>query len=123
MSNKINFIKVVTSALESSTIDNCTEEEIQNAKDYLSSLSKKSELTEKGLAILQAMKKLQDTKDNKFTATELGAELFLSSRSVSGSIRKLISDGLVYKDISASPVVYSMTTKGLEYNVTIKEAD
>ena len=40
----------------------------------------------------------------------------VSSRSVSGAIRKLVNDGFVEK-VSTDPVLYSITTKGIEVTI------
>ena len=49
---------------------------------------------------------------NSFSAKLIGEGLFLSSRIVSGSIRKLVTDGYVNK-INADPVLYEITEKGI----------
>ena len=40
----------------------------------------------------------------------------VSSRSVSGAIRKLVNDGFVEK-VSTDPVLYSITAKGIEVTI------
>ena len=42
---------------------------------------------------------------------EIAEALFVSSRSVSGAMRKLVTDGFVEK-IGQDPVMYSLTEKG-----------
>ena len=44
-------------------------------------------------------------------AKDIGEGLFISSRAVSGAIRKLVTDGYVEK-IGQDPVVYALTEKG-----------
>lgn len=44
-------------------------------------------------------------------ARDIGEGLFISSRTVSGAIRKLVTDGYVEK-IGTDPVVYSLTETG-----------
>ena len=44
-------------------------------------------------------------------AKDIGEGLFISSRAVSGAIRKLVTDGYVEK-IGQEPVVYALTEKG-----------
>ena len=51
-------------------------------------------------------------------ARDIGEGLFISSRAVSGAIRKLVSDGYVEK-IGQDPVVYSLTDKGK--NIVIED--
>lgn len=65
--------------------------------------------TENGKLILQYMR------DNltvpMFKSRDIAEGLFISSRVVSGSIRKLVSDGFVEK-VSQDPVVYALTDNG-----------
>lgn len=68
-------------------------------------------MTENGVKILSYMQENYEKYNNSFKAKEIGEGLFMSSRSVSGSMRKLISDGYVEK-IGSDPVVYSITDHG-----------
>lgn len=68
-------------------------------------------ITENGTKILSYMQENCEKYNNSFKAKEIGKGLFMSSRSVSGSMRKLISDGYVEK-IGSDPVVYSITDHG-----------
>ena len=47
-------------------------------------------------------------------AKEIAQELGLTSRGVSGSMRKLVNDGFCEK-LGASPAVYAITDKGITY--------
>jgi DNA-binding MarR family transcriptional regulator len=49
-------------------------------------------------------------------AKDIGEGLFVSSRRVSGSIRKLVAEGYVEK-IGQDPVVYELTEKGRTANI------
>ena len=49
------------------------------------------------------------------TAKEIGEGLFMSSRSVSGAMRKLITCGYVVRQ-NANPVMYALTDLGKSYN-------
>ena len=71
------------------------------------------ELTEKGKQILKAMQDNVDEYLNVFSAKQIGELLFMSPRSVSGSMRKLISCNYVEKH-STSPVTYALTDLGKE---------
>jgi predicted transcriptional regulator len=51
-------------------------------------------------------------------ARDIAEGLFISSRAVSGAMRKLVTDGFVEK-LGADPVVYTITEKGK--NVTINQ--
>ena len=75
------------------------------------------EITENGLKILQYMQENNEKYNNIFSAKNIGEGLFLSSRSVSGSMRKLVTDEYVYK-IGNNPVCYSLTEQGK--NIDIK---
>ena len=69
------------------------------------------EITENGLKILQYMQENNEKYNNIFSAKNIGEGLFLSSRSVSGSMRKLVTDEYVHK-IGNNPVCYSLTEQG-----------
>ena len=49
------------------------------------------------------------------TAKEIGEGLFMSSRSISGAMRKLITCGYVVRQ-NANPVMYALTDSGKSYN-------
>jgi hypothetical protein len=49
-------------------------------------------------------------------ARDIGEGLFISSRKVSGSIRKLVTEGYVEK-VGQDPVVYELTDKGRTANI------
>ena len=71
-------------------------------------------ITENGLKILKAMKNNYEKYNNIFTSKNIGEFLFMSPRSVSGSMKKLISDNYVEK-IGANPVSYGLTDLGKNY--------
>ena len=58
--------------------------------------------------------------NNILTSKIIGEGLFMGSRSVSGSIRKLISDGYVEK-VGSNPVTYSLTNDGINYIINIEK--
>lgn len=77
----------------------------------------KPEFTENGRLIL---KHLQDNpKQVMWKARDIGEGLFISSRAVSGAIRKLVSDGYVEK-VGQDPVIYTITDKGKTANLDIE---
>ena len=57
------------------------------------------------------MQSNEDKYNNLFTSKEIGEGLFMSSRSVSGSMRKIIANGFVEK-VGKDPVTYSLTDEG-----------
>ena len=87
-----------------------------NVKAYIDALMETQEekpvLTDNGKQILLYMQ--QNTDKTTFKAREIAEGLFISSRGVSGSLRKLVSDGFADK-FGESPVIYSLTEKGKNY--------
>lgn len=83
------------------------------ALDFYNSLleNNKTSLTENGKKILISMQENVDKYINVFSAKQLGELLFMSPRSISGSMKKLISEGYVEKK-SSSPVTYGLTDLG-----------
>jgi predicted transcriptional regulator len=67
---------------------------------------------------------MQENEANKsFTSKEIAEGLFTSSRSVSSSMRKLITEGFVEK-LTLEPITYGLTDKGTTKdlsNVNIEE--
>jgi predicted transcriptional regulator len=49
-------------------------------------------------------------------ARDVAEGLFISSRAVSGSLRKLVNDGFCEK-VGQDPVVYALTDKGRNYKI------
>jgi RIO-like serine/threonine protein kinase len=88
------------------------------SKKYLLSLKEKEDgnLTKNGAAILRWMQENRMKYHNIFTAKIIGEGLFLNPKSVSGSVRKLVTDGLVIKQ-GANPVSYSLTECGMTYSI------
>lgn len=108
MTNKEIFIKEIEAIK-----DTLSEEAVKFFDEWKQEkpLSTKGEVTELGMKILTYMKANYAAK-NSFSAKLIGEGLFLSSRIVSGSIRKLVTDGYVNK-INAEPVLYEITEKGI----------
>lgn len=80
---------------------------MENQEKYI-----KNNFTETGLKILKVMQENQEKYLNIFSAKQIGELLFISPRSASGSMRKLISDGYVKKEKSSERVSYSLTDEG-----------
>lgn len=111
MSKKAEFIEWVESLISGQ------EEPIEPSEDariYWEAFKSKEEtekplFTDNGKLIL---KYLQDNPDIEMAkAKDIGEGLFISSRAVSGAIRKLVTDGFVEK-VGENPVLYSITEKG-----------
>ena len=73
--------------------------------------SEKPAFTENGKKILTYMQESKDTYNNLFKAKDIGEQLSISSRTVSGGMRKLVTDGYVEK-LGTNPVIYAITEKG-----------
>jgi len=88
-----------------------------DALDYWNSLnsasSEKPKFTEIGKTTLRFMKENKDTYNNIFKSKEIGEALGISSRSISGGMKKLVNDGYVEK-MGDSPITYAITSLGLE---------
>ena len=111
MSKKEKFVKAVQEAL----FDKVDLTEMDpDVVTYWEAFKGKEEadkpmFTDNGKIIL---KYLQDNPDiTSAKAKDIGEGLFISSRAVSGAIRKLVNDGFVEK-IGQDPVLYSITEKG-----------
>ncbi len=110
MSKKSEFIEYVEKLIEGRS----SVEPSEGAKEYWEAFKSKEEadkplFTDNGKIIL---KYLQDNPDlGSVKAKDIGEGLFISSRAVSGAIRKLVTDGFVEK-IGQDPVLYSITEKG-----------
>lgn len=70
--------------------------------------------TESGIQILEYLQNNADTKNLK--AKDIADGMDISSRKVSGAIRKLVTDGFVNK-FGKGPVLYSLSEKGKEFNI------
>ena len=113
MNNKDKFFKEVDGII-SNGIYSFSEEALEGFKELKSVLKDKTNLTDNGKKILQYMQKHFEETENNFKSKTIGDGLFVSGRSVSGSMRKLIANGYVTK-ISTNPVAYALTNLGKEY--------
>lgn len=100
------------------------DEEADAAIQYFNSLKNVKEkekpiITEKGSQILITMQENADKYNNVFKAKDVAELMFCSSRSVSASMRKLVTEGFVEK-VGSDPSVYSVTNKGMNYIVEEK---
>ena len=74
--------------------------------------------TDKGIAILKEMREVDDW----ITAKSLGERMNISGRSVSGTMKKLVSDGYIEKK-AGSPISYRITELGKNCDFEIEELD
>ena len=111
MSKKQTFINEVQNMIDELNYEWKSDE----AKSYWTAFIsqkevEKPEFTDNGKLILQYMQ--ENTTDGEmFTAKSIGEGLLCSSRTVSGAIRKLVTDGYVEK-VGQDPVVYTLTENG-----------
>lgn len=115
MSNKQEFIQFVEKVVQEFNV-----EMPENAQKYFDAMKnvpekEKPMFTDGGKQILKYLK------DNHSVGEALAAKaiaegMMISSRSVSGSIRKLVTDGFVEK-VSTDPVLYALTDKGNEVTI------
>lgn len=78
--------------------------------------SEKPAFTPNGKLVLDYIQKNKDTYNNLFKAKDIGEGLGISSRTASGAMRKLVTDGYIEK-VGKDPTVYSLTQKGIEVNL------
>lgn len=110
----LNFLNALMEASPDLTNSLMTD----SIKSYVEALSapgaEKPEITDNGKQIL---KYLQDNPDKPMLkARDIAEGLFVSSRAVSGSLRKLVTDGFVEK-VGQDPAIYTITEKGKNYNI------
>lgn len=121
MTKKEKFIKIVEDLF--TEVNDIQDKEIdQDAWDYLETLktqktkTRSVEITENGKAILEYMQGAIEEFDNNFLSKEIAEGLFTSSRSVSGAMRKLVTDDFVEKS-EDSPIIYSLSEKGKDFKI------
>ena len=110
MSKKQEFIKFIEMAIEAYPCP--MNEEAKLYWDALRGVDETGEkplFTDNGKLILDFLQKNQDTP--MWKARDIAEGLFVSSRTVSGAIRKLVTDGFV-ENVGQDPVIYSITEQG-----------
>ena len=109
MSKKSEFVKFVEMM-----IDETNAVMPENVASYWEAFKGNDEtekplFTDNGKLILKYMQDNVDTENWK--AKDIAEGLFISSRAVSGAMRKLVSDGFVEK-IGKDPTIYCITENG-----------
>lgn len=92
-------------------------EALEFFEDYKKGNSVAKEMTDKGYNILLGLKEVNDW----ITAKALGERLDISGKSVSGTMRKLVTDGYAEK-MAGNPASYRITEKGLNYEKKVEES-
>lgn len=117
MSKKSEFVSYVEKMIEATkdTIHASDEANLYWEAFKSKEESEKPMFTDNGKLILKYMQ--EHAVDMPMAkAKDIGEGLFISSRAVSGAIRKLVTDGYIEK-IGQDPVVYSLTEKGKNTNI------
>ena len=107
MSKKQEFIDYLSSLINVKTMP-------EGARDYWEAFISSDEtvkpmFTDNGKMILEFLQSRLDEK--MWKAKDIAEEIGVSSRTVSGAIRKLVTDGFVEK-LGQNPTIYSITEKG-----------
>jgi hypothetical protein len=116
MSKKQEFIKYVNELIAAAP----SVEPNEDSKLYwdafcgLDENGEKPLFTDNGKLILKYMQDNLDTP--MWKARDIAEGLFISSRGVSGAMRKLVSDGFVEK-VGQDPTIYSITENGKNINI------
>lgn len=109
----LNFLNALMSAAPE-VVENMMSDNIQMYIDALSEVeTTKVELTDNGKLILNY---LQQREAVPLKAKDIAAQLDVSSRTVSGSMRKLVADKFVEK-VGKDPILYLITEKGKEFKI------
>lgn len=113
---KQEFIDFLNALMEAAPVV-VAEKMTDNVKAYIETLTNDKNgdspvLTDNGKQILMYMREHLDTPALK--ARDIAEGLFINSRGVSGSLRKLVNDGFCEK-MGESPVIYSLTEKGKNF--------
>lgn len=116
MNNKEIFIKEIEVLIENmKDYDQGFHGLSEDAMKFLNNLKEKNDngvkLTEKGRKIFEYMINNLEEQANNFSAEAIANGIFINPKSVGGSMRSLIKEGLVEK-IGSSPAIYSITEKG-----------
>jgi DNA-binding MarR family transcriptional regulator len=113
MSKKSEFIEYVEKLVKE-------EEMSENAKEFWEALknikeNEKPTFTDNGKLIMKYLQELPEGSP-MMKAKEIAEGMFVSSRAVSGAMRKLVTDGFVEK-VGQDPVMYILTEKGKNINI------
>ena len=109
---KLEFFETINNALTNNLINLSPD-----ALTYYQALADSSEEEKKSILSENAKKILEFLQNNPnkpFKSKDIANEIEISSRSVSGSIRKLVNENLVEK-INKEPCIYMITEKGINF--------
>ena len=112
MSKKAKFIEFVEDTLISKIDLSEVDPDVVTYWEALKGANdvEKPTFTDNGKLVMEYLKGLPEGTP-ALKSKEIAEALFVSSRSVSGAMRKLVTDGFVEK-IGQDPVMYNLTEKG-----------
>lgn len=128
MNKKELFVMMVEAFLEKGTVEGVLstsqlDEAIAYFNAFKSTQDKKADkpqFTDNGKLILKAMIENNEERANMFSAKQIAEYAFITSRQVSGAIRKLVADGYCEK-VGQDPIIYSLTELGKQIDVASLE--
>jgi DNA-binding MarR family transcriptional regulator len=128
MNKKELFVMMIEAFLEKGTVEGTLstsqlDEAIAYFNAFKSTQDKKADkpqFTDNGKLILKAMIENNEERANMFSAKQIAEYAFITSRQVSGAIRKLVTDGYCEK-VGQDPIIYSLTDLGKQIDVASLE--
>ena len=128
MNKKELFVMMVEAFLEKGTVEGTLstsqlDEAIAYFNAFKSTQDKKADkpqFTDNGKLILKAMIENNEERANMFSAKQIAEYAFITSRQVSGAIRKLVTDGYCEK-VGQDPIIYSLTDLGKQIDIASLE--
>lgn len=128
MNKKDLFVMMVEAFLAKGTVEGTLstsqlDEAIAYFNAFKSTQDKKADkpqFTDNGKLILKAMIENNEERVNMFSAKQIAEYAFITSRQVSGAIRKLVADGYCEK-VGQDPIIYSLTDLGKQIDVASLE--
>ena len=128
MNKKDLFVMMVEAFLEKGTVEGTLstsqlDEAIAYFNAFKSTQDKKADkpqFTDNGKLILKAMIENNEERANMFSAKQIAEYAFITSRQVSGAIRKLVTDGYCEK-VGQDPIIYSLTDLGKQIDIASLE--
>ena len=117
MSKKSKFIEAIEDAFFSKVDINELDPDVVSYWNALKGGKdeEKSTFTDNGKLIMKYLQELP-VDAPMMKAKEIAEGMFVSSRAVSGAMRKLVADGFVEK-VGQDPVMYILTEKGRNINI------